>query len=80
MCSLPVVVSPLKELSDTVTNDGFGFVLPELSVNSLNKAIDNCLNVDLTNLSENARKFAKENCWETQEPAMISSYYAILNQ
>ena len=63
-----------------MTNDGFGFVLPELSVNSLNKAIDNCLNVDLTNLSKNARKFAKENCWETQEPAMISSYYAILNQ
>lgn len=74
MVGLPIIVSNMKEMSETVNKYNIGIVVEEDTKEGLNKAIDIISNLDIKTLKENAKKFAKENSWELQEKKMIEIY------
>lgn len=78
MVGLPVIVSNLRDLAQTVKKYNLGVVTKNDTPEAINEAIDELLSMDLDKLKDNALKFAKEYCWEEQEKKMIDEYRRIL--
>lgn len=78
MAGLPVIVSNMKEMREFVESHQMGSVVEEETVESLNKAIDKLLYMDLKVLKQNAKKAALENAWEHQEEKMQAVYKTLL--
>lgn len=79
MAGLPVIVTNMKEMAGTVIGAEFGVVLQDLSVDSINRAIDSLISQDLSAMSENAYAFASTHSWEQQEAIMLQGYRRLLN-
>ncbi len=78
MVGLPVIISNMKEMRETVEKYNMGTVVEEESVESISNAIDKILTLNLRKLKQNARKYAEENAWEIQEQKMIAKYRELL--
>ena len=74
MAGLPVVVSNMPEMSDFILKHNMGLVIGESSIISLNEVVDKLLNMNIDLLSENSRKAALLNSWETQREQYLSIY------
>ena len=79
MAGLPVLVSNLKDLSESVKKYNLGVVVNEDTPCGINNAIDKLLQMDFEVLKANVLKFAKENSWEIQEKKMIAVYEELKN-
>ena len=80
MAGLPVIVSNMKEMSFSVQAADFGIVLTEYSVDAINAAVDSLAMRDLSNLSNNAYRFAHAHAWEKQEKVMLEGYRRLLKE
>lgn len=78
MAGLPVIVSNMKEMKEMVEKYNMGIVAEKESIDSINKAIDEILRLDIEQMKKNARRCAEENAWEMQEEKMINEYRRIL--
>lgn len=78
MAGLPVIVSNMKEMRDFVLANKIGVVVEEDTVDSVDKAIEKLLVMDLAALKENAIMAAFENSWEHQEQKMRVVYQKLL--
>ena len=74
MAGLPVLVSDMKDMSELVTRQQMGAVISAPSAIDINKAVDNLLRSDLTQMKENAYRVANENAWGIQEIKMLNAY------
>ncbi|WP_417656303.1 glycosyltransferase family 4 protein [Pseudidiomarina aestuarii] len=80
MAGLPVIVSDMKEMADTVQRAGFGMVLSEYSNKAINAAVDSLAFCDLGSFSCHAYQFAQANAWERQEKVMLEGYHRMLTR
>lgn len=80
MAGLPVIVSNLKDATQTVRNYNLGVVIEYGNSDCINKAIDEILTKDFKEFSFNALNFSKKYCWEKQEEKMINEYKRLLNK
>ena len=80
MVGLPVLVSSMKDMSEFVTKNNMGSVIREFTPGGINKALDEFLQKDLTEMKENAYKAACENAWEFQEKKMLTAYANLLTK
>ena len=80
MAGLPVLVSDMKDMSELILNNNMGTVISDFSVNGINKALDDFLSQDLSNMKANAYRVACENAWEIQEQKMIQTYKDLLRK
>lgn len=78
MAGLPVIVSDMKEMAESVQAADFGVVLTEYSIEAINAAVDRLAERDLTELSNNAYQFAQAQAWEQQERVMLKGYQRML--
>ncbi|MDR9498526.1 MAG: glycosyltransferase family 4 protein [Hydrogenovibrio sp.] len=78
MAGLPVIVSNMKEMREFVESHQMGVVVKEDTVESLNEAIEQLLNMDLPLLKNNAKKAALNNSWAHQEVKMRTVYQTLL--
>lgn len=74
MAGLPILVSDMKDMSELVARQQMGGVISVPSAIGINKAVDNLLRSDLTQMKENAYRVANENSWGIQERKMLSAY------
>jgi len=79
MAGLPVIVSNMKEMKETVEYYNMGIVAKYATVEAINDSIDTILELDIEQMKQNARKCAEENAWEMQEIKMIAEYKRILD-
>jgi glycosyltransferase involved in cell wall biosynthesis len=77
IAGLPVIVSNMKEMREMVEHYQMGVVVKGNKAGEINKAIDELIKLDLTELKRNARKAAKDNSWEVQEVKMLNVYRAM---
>lgn len=78
MAGLPVIVSDMKEMAESVQAADFGVVLTEYSVEAINAAVDRLTERDLSQLSNNAYQFAHAYSWEEQGKVMLEGYQRML--
>lgn len=78
MAGLPVLVSNMKDMSELVIENHMGAVMDDFSASGINKALNDFLQNDLTQMKENAYRVAKENAWEVQEIKMLRAYQKML--
>lgn len=78
MAGLPVIVSGMKEMKETVEKYQIGIVVEEESAAAIKQGIEKILTLDLAQMKLNARKFAEDNSWEKQETKMINKYKKVL--
>jgi glycosyltransferase involved in cell wall biosynthesis len=74
MAGLPILVSDMKDMSELVTRQQMGAVICPPSAIGINKAVDNLLINDLTQMKKNAYRVANENAWSIQEMKMLNAY------
>ncbi len=74
MAGLPVIVSPLHEMSTFVMKYSCGVVGKRFGADSLANAIEDLMQRDRADLSAAARLAARDNAWERQEEKMICAY------
>jgi len=79
MAGLPVLVSNMKDMSALVTQNVMGAVISDFTPTGINKALDEFLQKDLSQMKTNAYRVAIENSWEEQEKKMLVAYNALLN-
>jgi len=77
MAGLPVIVSNLPEMKELVEYYDIG-VVADYKVESVNRAIDEILDLNMGQIGKNIRKCAKENSWEEEEIKMINEYKRVL--
>lgn len=80
MAGLPVIVSDMKEMAESVKAADFGVALTEYSLDAINEVVDYLAERDLSKLSYNAYQFAHEHSWEQQEKVMLEGYQRMLEQ
>lgn len=78
MAGLPILVSNMKEMAETVTKYGFGSVINEPTIESINKSIDDLFFQDIDKKSSAAYQFASANAWEVQQDIMLKGYRRML--
>jgi len=74
MAGLPVLVSDMKDMGGIVRQNKMGAVINNFSPDSINQALNEFLQEDLTQMKRNAYRVAIENCWEVQEEKMMDAY------
>jgi glycosyltransferase involved in cell wall biosynthesis len=79
MAGLPVIISNMKEMRETVERYDMGIVVKDESIDAINSAIDKILESDIEKMKKNARRCAEENSWEKQEIKMINEYKRVLD-
>lgn len=79
MTGLPVIISNMKEMRETLERYDMGIVVKDESIDAINSAIDKILESDIEKMKKNARKCAEENSWEKQEIKMINEYKRVLD-
>lgn len=80
MAGLPVIISNMKEMRETLERYDMGIVVKDESIDAINSAIDKILESDIEKMKKNARKCAEENSWEKQEIKMINEYKRVLDE
>jgi len=73
MAGLPVIVSNMKEMREFIEYYNIG-VVANYKIESVNKAIEQVLALDIEQMKKNLRKCAKENAWEIQEEILTKTY------
>ena len=79
MVGLPMIVSNMKEMRETIEKYDMGVVIEEETAESINKTIEKISTMNIVQMKMNARRCAEENAWEKQEIKMIDEYKRILN-
>lgn len=79
MTGLPVIISNMKEMRETLERYDMGIVVKDESIDAINSTIDKILESDIEKMKKNARKCAEENSWEKQEIKMINEYKRVLD-
>lgn len=80
MAGLPVIVSDMKEMAYAVSEHEFGTVIRDMSVDTINQAVDRLVDESLNELSEKAYLFARSHAWEVQEKVMLEAYRRMLKR
>ncbi|MBD9399644.1 glycosyltransferase [Pseudomonas sp. PDM11] len=78
MAGLPVVVSDMHEMSKLVLGNNIGVVVEDLTIGSVNQAVDNFITQDLASMSDRAYRVACEHAWDVQEQKMLAAYRVML--
>ena len=78
MAGIPIVVSDLPEMRRLTEEFECGLVCEQLSPAGIRTALDSLISMDLSALAQNARRLAKEHCWENQEKQLIDLYQSLL--
>ena len=78
MAGIPMVVSDLPEMRRLTEEFECGLVCEQLSPAGIRTALDSLISMDLSALAQNARRLAKEHCWENQEKKLIDLYQSLL--
>ena len=78
MAGLPVLVFNMKEMAEFVTKHQMGVVIQDFSAAGINRALDDLLKTDLSEMKQNAYRAASENAWDAQEKKMIKAYRDLL--
>jgi glycosyltransferase involved in cell wall biosynthesis len=74
MAGLPVIVNDAPEMSRVVKQHQIGFVMQDLTVEALKKALDSLARIKPKIMKKNLKKASEVYCWENQERAMINAY------
>ncbi|MBK2026290.1 glycosyltransferase family 4 protein [Francisella philomiragia] len=77
MAGLPIISSGSDEMKAMIDKYQMGVVARDISVTSIDTAINEILNLDYNLMSNNARRCAEENSWDVQEKKLLELYSTI---
>ena len=76
-CGLPFLANDLYDVGRINEQYHMGELVKTMSVEDINRGIDKLLAKNYEELSDNARRMAKECCWEVQEEKLLELYIGI---
>jgi glycosyltransferase involved in cell wall biosynthesis len=71
---IPTIVSNMYDMSKFVVEKKVGFVVDEISGQSIKAIVERVSREDINQISKNLSSIAKEYSWETQEEKLIQDY------
>jgi glycosyltransferase involved in cell wall biosynthesis len=75
---LPIMTNDLEDCRNLITQYHIGNIIKEYSVQGINKAIDEMLEMNFTQMKEHLKTAKMELNWEREELALIAVYKSIL--